>query len=370
MARILMVSKAVAPPWNDGSKNLVRDLACNLRHHSAVIMTHAGSASSLPNVAYEPVYARRPARFAPALADNARVMARLLTGRAYDLWHFFFAPNPRSSQACAWAARLRRTPTVQTVCSAPAVSADLKSLLFADRSVVLSRSSEARALDAGVPWGSLRRIAPAVAPLAPLSASSAAGARARLGLPADRPLVVYPGDLEFSLGAERMLRAAAVLRHKHDLVLALACRMKTRAAREHEHRLQALAANLGIGDRVVWIGETPLIHQLLGAADVVALPAENLYAKVDLPLVLIEAMLLERAIVVAHGTPAVELCDGEAGIAVAAEVDAVAESIGRLLDDSHARMLLGARARKAAIERFDPLVVASAYEALYDELLR
>ena len=31
MARILMVSKPVAPPWNDSSKNLVRDVAGHLR---------------------------------------------------------------------------------------------------------------------------------------------------------------------------------------------------------------------------------------------------------------------------------------------------------------------------------------------------
>jgi phosphatidylinositol alpha-1,6-mannosyltransferase len=370
MARILMVSKPVAPPWNDGSKNLVRDLASNLRRHSAAVMTQKGSTSQLPNVAYEPVYARSPARFAPALADNARVMLRLLTGRGYDAWHFFFAPNRRSSQACAWAARLRQVPTVQTMCSAPAMNADLKALLFADRNVVLSRFSEARALEAGVARASLHRIAPAVAPLAPLGADAVADARSALGLPAQGPLVVYPGDLEFSLGAERMLRAAAVLRRQHDLVLALACRMKTSAAREHEHRLRALAASWNLAERVVWIGETPHIHRLLGAADVVALPAETLYAKVDLPLVLIEAMLLERAIVVAHGTPAAELCEREAGVAVAADVDAVAQAIGRLLDDSEARKKLGARARTVALERFHPSVVATAYEDLYDELLQ
>lgn len=369
MPRILMVSKPVAPPWNDSSKNLVRDIACSLRRHSATIMTPAGVRSSLAGLAHAPIYPPARPRFAPALAENARVMVHLVAGPAYDLWHFFFAPNKKSSRACALAARLRRVPTVQTVCSAPAAGADLRALLFADRTVVLSRHTQTRALDAGVPSAALRRIAPAVAPLDPLSKDAADRARAVFGLPVDKALLVYPGDLEFSMGAERMLRAHALLRSRHELVLAMACRMKTPAAREQERRLRALAAKLGLDASVTWIGETSRIHALLGAADLVALPAETLYAKMDLPLVLIEAMLLTRPVVVAEGTAAAELSDGGAALAVAPDPEAIAAGIARLLDDAKARTELGARARSSALERFHPTNVASAYEALYDELL-
>jgi glycosyltransferase involved in cell wall biosynthesis len=370
MARILMVSKPVAPPWNDSSKNLVRDVASHLHSHGSVVMTQRGVDFHWPGVTRAAVYARSSPRFAPALSANARVMLRLLTGRAYDLWHFFFAPNPLSSRACAWAAHVRGVPTVQTVCSAPAPNAELRALLFADRTVVLSRYSENRALAAGVPRASLRRIAPAVAKLELPDAGSTERSRALFGLPADQLLVVYPGDLEFSSGAERALRAHALLRRQHDVVLVLACRMKTRAAAEHEHRLRQLARSLGVESSVIWVGETQHIHALLGAADVVALPAENLYAKMDLPLVLIEAMLLGRAVVVATGTAAAELAEDDAALSVAADVDATAHGIGQLLGDAGERARLGTRARRAALERFDPAGVACAYEALYDELLR
>jgi len=370
MARILMVSKPIAPPWNDSSKNLVRDIASYTLRHHATVMTQRGDEPPLRAVTCEPVYGRRTSRFAPALRDNAQVLLRLLTGSRHDIWHFFFAPNPRSSAAGRLAARARRVRTVQTVCSAPRAGVDLPRLLFADLTVVLSRYTEAIALRAGVPPDTLRCIAPAVAPLEPPAESDLRRLRLQFGLAPESPLIVYPGDLEVSQAAERMLRAHVLLQREHGAQLALACRAKTPRAREHEQRLRALAHTLGIESSVRFIGETPQIHGLLAAAEVVALPAEDLYAKMDLPLVLIEAMLLGRAVVVAEGTPAAELCDGDAAVAVPADADAVAHAISGLLRDPQGRAQLGARARAAALARHHPAVVASAYEALYDELLR
>jgi glycosyltransferase involved in cell wall biosynthesis len=370
MFRILMVSKPVAPPWNDSSKNLVRDVTAHLKRYRATVMTARGAQSGIAGVESTGVYARRAGRFAPALVDNARVMLRLLAGDRHDLWHFFFAPNPRSSAAGRVAARARSVPTVQTVCSAPAEGIDLERALFCDRAVVLSRYTERRMLAAGVPRAMLRRIPPAVTPLTPLGESDVARVRGELGLPRDRALLVYPGDLEYSGAAERVLRAFAEQRGKNDAALVLACRKKTAAAHNCEARLRELGRSLGIADRMIWSGETPRIHDLLACADLIALPAENLYAKMDLPLVLIEAMLLARPVILAQDTPAAELAEGDAAVAVAAEVGATAAAIGRLLGDGAERAALGQRARAAALARYQPDNVASAYEALYDELLR
>jgi glycosyltransferase involved in cell wall biosynthesis len=370
MPRILMVSKPVAPPWNDSSKNLVRDVASHLVRHSATIMVARGSQSAVAGVHSAPVYAAKRGRFAPGLADNARVMLHLVTGAQHDVWHFFFAPNPRSSAAGRWAARLRRVATVQTVCSAPAENADVARLLFADRTIVLSRYTEQRVLAAGVPRAALRYIPPAVSPLDLHTREQAAHARDVLGLPQGRALIVFPGDLEVSGAAERVLRAHAVLRRSHDVMLAMACRAKTAHAHTHEVRLRELSESLGSAADVAWLGETAHIHALLGTADIVALPAENLYAKMDLPLVLIEAMLLGRPVLTAIGTPAQELCEDGAALAVAPDVEATTDVLARLLGDEAERRALGERARRSALSRFHPANVAEAYGAVYDELLQ
>lgn len=369
-ARVLMVSKPVAPPWNDSSKNLVRDLARSLRRHRATVMTRDGVDPELPGVDRTALYGSHAGHFAPALAANARVLWALMTGARYDLWHFFFAPNPRSSAACAWAARRRGMRTIQTVCSAPAGTTNLVQVLFADRIVVLSHDTERRVLAAGIAPERVRHIPPAVEPLAVPTAAELRQARDAFALPQDRALVLYPGDLEFSSGAECMIRAHAAMRERRAVTLVLACRVKTAKAKEHELRLRGLVAELGLQDSTLWLGETPHIHRLLAAADVVALPADTLYAKMDLPLVLIEAMLLERAVVTSDTIAAAELAQDDAAVAVTPTPGAVARAIQALLEDPEARRALGQRARAAALERYHPTRMASAYETVYDELHR
>jgi phosphatidylinositol alpha-1,6-mannosyltransferase len=369
MSRILLVSKPVAPPWNDSSKNLVRDLALNMSRHTPTVLSRRGASPRLAGVRIAPIYPDRPGRYAPALADNARVALRLLTGLGADLWHFFFAPNPRSSSVARLAAALRRKKSIQTVCSAPAPGADLSRVLFADRVVVLSRHTEQRFLDRGVAADRLRRIPPAVGSLAPLTAAQQANTRARLGLPADRHLLVYPGDLEFGTGADRAIAALAALPTAADAHLVMACRAKTGRALECERNLKETAEQRGLAPRVTWLGETPEIRNLLGCADLVLLPTEDLYAKMDLPLVLLEAMSLGRPVLVAENTSAAELADDGAAIAVDPSDESLAAAALDLLNDGDRRRRIGDRARRAVTERFGPLQMAAAYEQLYDELL-
>jgi glycosyltransferase involved in cell wall biosynthesis len=220
-----------------------------------------------------------------------------------------------------------------------------------------------------VPASQLRRIAPAVAPLEPQTEQASLNLRVSLGIPTDRPLVVYPGDLEFSAGAECAIRAHARLIQNCDATLVLACRAKTPRAHARELHLRALAGELGVDASTLWLGELPQIHGLLAAADVVTLPADTLYAKMDLPLVLIEAMMLGKPVLTTQTTAAAELSEDDAAVAVPFDVEAVASALGRLLTDGHERARLGQRAREAALSRFHPSIMATAYEKVYDELL-
>ena len=369
MAEVLLVSKPVVPPWHDSSKNLVRDLACAMKRHTPLIMGRRGEDSALEGVTALPVY-RRPGGFAPGLFDQASVLTTLLGSRRGEIWHFFFAPNPKSSMAGRFASGLRRRKTVHTVCSAPREDADLSRVLFADLTVVLSRTTEQRLLNGGVDPARLRRIAPAIVPLTPRDADGRARIRAELQLPSG-PLYVFPGDLEFGAGGRLALEALADLPEAH---LVMACRAKTPAAAEAERVLRALAHARGLEERVTWVGETPRIHDYLACADVVTLVSETLYAKMDYPLVLLEAMSLERPVLVARRTPAEELGAGvdlrESGCgALAPEAGALVDTLRSLFADQALLRDAGRAARRRVLEGHAPAPLAAAYEALYDELL-
>src|SRR5262245_6200428 len=122
--RVLFVSKPIAPPFYDGTKCLVRDVALNLTRYRAQIMVPARSGGLAPSRAGHPgIEAARvytdAGSYAPALGENARAMAFLAVGARADLWHFVFAPNPRAAAVARAARVLRRAKVVQTVASAP-----------------------------------------------------------------------------------------------------------------------------------------------------------------------------------------------------------------------------------------------------------
>ncbi len=368
MSEILIVSKPISPPWNDGSKTLVRDLAGAMTRHDPVVLGVRGVPLALARGRVEPLFYQPNEGFGLSGVPAMRLAARLASGRRGDLWHFVFAPNARTSRTARALSRLRRVPTVQTVASVPRPGEDLDAVLFADRVVVLSRRTERRFLEHGVSAARLRRIAPCVAPVR-VSGDMRGDGRRLAGLPADAPVVLFPGDLAPGGGGRETIEAVAALPPSLGAILVVAARRKSGRVAEAERALRQLAADRGIAERVRWVGETAHIHALIAAADVVALPGTDLGAKVDLPIVLLEALCLGVPVLVARGGSAEELADGGGARSIDSDSDAIARSLEDVLCDTDGRPARAAAAKRAYLA-YRPEGMAEAYERVYDEVLR
>ena len=368
MVEVLFVSKPVAPPWNDSSKNLVRDIAGNLTRFSPVLMGRSGEPHPIDRGRVEAVYrAASDGGFSPSLQDNLAVFRRLLLGGSVDLWHFFFAPNPKSSAAGRFAGAVRRRPSVHTVCSVPTEGINVAKVLFADVTVVLSRFAHARFREEGIAESALRVIPPCVPALDEPTSAERIELRERHQIPQSAAVWIYPGDLEFGGGAEIALEAFAAT-NRSDALLLMACRRKTPRADEALARLLEQVKRWGIEERVRWVGETRQIHQLLALSDFILMVNRSAYAKMDYPLVALESMCLGRPVLVGEGTPAMELADDGGALGVKTSGEAVAAAVERLSADREAYEELGKRARALATTKLSPQEVAGAYELLYEEL--
>ncbi|RYZ09408.1 MAG: glycosyltransferase family 1 protein [Myxococcales bacterium] len=364
MPRVLFVSKPIAPPFHDGTKCLVRDVAAALRELSPVVLTTREGLSLLPpGVEGRAVYGGSGS-FAPALADNARAAFALLTGPRDDLWHFVFAPNARTGQVARLLKRARRLPIVQTVASPPRHFTGLSRLIFGDELVVQSRATAASLAAAAsaerFELPPVTVIPPPVAAISRPSEDAVRQARAELGLrDADR-IVLYPGDLEVSSGAEISQALVTPLTERFpDAVVVFAYRNKTPHAAERAARLRRLleGKQVRITDRV------SSMHALLAASRVVIFPVDDLWGKVDQPIVLLEALSL--------GVPCAVLDRGPlrdvVGAAKVTSVDARVwlDAVTPLFADGPARRAAEAEGRDAASRVYASGVVARAYEAIY-----
>jgi glycosyltransferase involved in cell wall biosynthesis len=131
--------------------------------------------------------------------------------------------------------------------------------------------------------------------------------------------------------------------------------------------LQRLAQELGLGQRVRFLGSCSDVPDILRASDVFVLSSDY----EGNPLSVLEAMAAGLPVVstAVGGVP--ELVQhGATGLLVpAGDARALAEAITQLGRDADQRAAMGHAARQTALERFDVRAMSRAYAALYQQLL-
>jgi glycosyltransferase involved in cell wall biosynthesis len=215
----------------------------------------------------------------------------------------------------------------------------------------IGRPAQYASVPSGVPTAALRERAP-----------SRASARARLGLSPGDFVVAALGRFVpvkgFDLLVAALPRLSAAVPGARLLLI---------GDGPERAGLTALAARLGVGDRVTITGATADVGAYLAAADVFAAPSRN----EGMGRALVEAMALGLPVVGAAvgGIPAV-VVDGVCGRLVASgDAAALAEALGDLARDAALRAKLGAAAVERA-EAFSSAVAEVAMLAVYDGLAR
>jgi glycosyltransferase involved in cell wall biosynthesis len=132
-------------------------------------------------------------------------------------------------------------------------------------------------------------------------------------------------------------------------------------------RLERRALELGLGDRVQFLGFRTDVPQVLAAADVVVLPS---HAE-GFPLAVLEAMACGKPVVATPvGGVAEAVVDEVTGLLVPpGEPGALAGAVARLLGDARMSARLGAAARMRINERFSVGVFARAVQSVYARIV-
>ena len=186
--------------------------------------------------------------------------------------------------------------------------------------------------------------------------------RRELGIGAGTPLVGIVARLAAVKAHETFLEAARAIAHaRPDATFLVVGDGERRAA------LEALAAGLGLGARVRFLGWRADLDRLYADLDVVVLTSKNEGS----PVALIEAMAAGRPVVSTRAGGVEDVVtDGETGLLVpVGDSAAVARAILTLLDDPARAARLGTAARAAAVARFGSGRLVGDIDALYRRLL-
>ena len=176
-------------------------------------------------------------------------------------------------------------------------------------------------------------------------------------LPTDL-IVTMASRLLYNKGVPEFVEAAKAIRATHQDARLILAGERDAGSRDSvtERDLEAWAHD----GSILYVGHRADMPQLLAISDIVVLPT---YYPEGIPRVLIEAAAMGRPIVATAIPGVVEIVeDGANGLLVPPmDSTALAEAIGRLLDDPALRSRYGAVGRRKAEEQFDDNLVAGRY---------
>jgi glycosyltransferase involved in cell wall biosynthesis len=132
-------------------------------------------------------------------------------------------------------------------------------------------------------------------------------------------------------------------------------------------RLEALAAELGLGDRVSFLGLRSDVPRLLASCDVVVLSSIN----EGLPVAALEAMAASRPVVASAVAGTLEaVVDGETGLLVPeGDPESLAAALRSVLDDRAQAMRMGAAGRARVVAKFAQQEMVDRVSSVYEQLL-
>lgn len=191
-----------------------------------------------------------------------------------------------------------------------------------------------------------------------------AAVREEVGAGKDDVVIVQVSRMEEWKGHRLHLEALARLRDLAGWVCWQVGGAQRPAEVEYLRAMQALAAELGLSERVRFLGERPDVPRLLAAADIHCQP--NLGPE-PFGITFIEALYARLPVVTTAIGAAPEIVTPACGVLVPpADPVALAGALARLIGDDEARRLLGAAGPARAAELCDPVVQT---RRLHDALL-
>ena len=176
--------------------------------------------------------------------------------------------------------------------------------------------------------------------------------RAELGIADDAVVIIQASRMEPWKGQMQCLRGLAQLRDLDSWICVQAGGPQRPFERDYFEALTKAAAELGIAERVRFLGLRNDVPRLMSAADIYCQPNTGLEG---LPIVFGEAMYAGLPIVSSRIGGFWELVDESSGIlAPSDDILSLASALRSLIESSDLRNRLGRSARDRAIAFFDP----------------
>lgn len=366
----LMVSKPLAPPWQDSNKNLTRNIISYVNNVCFHVLTPKDYTFNKDNVISEDIY-QPTGDYAQEIQQNIQALFHLITvNKQIDMFHFVHTPNPQKSLVLKHLTKFKNIPSIHTIIKTPESYYDIKNLLFADKIVTLSDYNKQKLKEAGVQ--NISRIYPGL-DLKEIDNYDpyALEFRNEHNL-LKNFLILFAGDSEYSGVNKSVLECIPPIVSKyHNAKFIFACRKKTEDSKDVESELKQNVIDLGIEKYFIFLSQVDDMLKVIRSIDICIFPIGPQTNRVDIPLLLLECMAYAKPVVISDLPPLNEVFLDDIGYKVNPEDrDSLIKALLELLESNSLRFEKGYKARQIVEKYFNIKILAKEYENLYAGLLK
>lgn len=372
--KILLVTRPIAPPWDEASKNFAFYLAKNISEFSLSLLTN-GIINDLPSSVHQKaIYTSNDFSYFQKLRliRNLRKIKN-----EFDILHYIFTPTKQNTFLLKHFVGYKKnnsTRVIQTIATLREdlyTEKDIRNLMFGD--LIITYSDYAKNKLNSLGFNNVKRVYPGIDLEYYFPKTKNSEAMKQLGISEQDFVVTYPGEY-VRLGAtddivNMVIQNAETLREKNIKIL-FACRLKNdpKAIQKKNEVVKKLKDHDVLG-LTIFVDIFPDMAAVYNLSDVIIFPAQNMKGKFDVPLVVVEAMACEKPVIVSNLPVLKEFARENNSVTI--QKGNIAELKNAILDlcqNPEKRKIIGKSARKFCEENFDIKKIADIYAQIYAKL--
>lgn len=396
MTKVLLVTRPIAPPWDEASKNFAYTLAKNfgLQENLELHLMTRGILPELPkNIIQENIYTSSQNDF--TFTQKIRSLFFQLKNRnKFDISHYFFTPTKLNSFVIKNFIRNNKTKIIQTVATLREdlySDEKLKSLIFGD--LIITYSDYAKNKLNSLGFNNAKRIYPGIDLNYYSPAPEDDELLVKYKLKATDFIVTYPGEYTRLGATDDIVNMIILLCHSersvseveesnlgrsldyarddkfNNIKFVFACRIKNDADRKKKEEVMKKLEENNCLDRVIFTDTVFDVAKIYNMSDVIIFPVQNMKGKFDVPLAAIEPMACEKPVIISDLLILQEFAKPEHSVIIEkGNIEQLKNAILDLYGNPEKRTLLGKNARKFVEENFNIKKIAEEYKKIYNEL--
>lgn len=378
MRKVLLITRPIAPPWDEASKNFAYYLAKNLTMFEMYILTNGFISNLPPHIHQKPIYTSNKLTYLQRV--RLLKLRGLLAKNNFDILHYMLTPSKLNSFSFKTFIRNEHTKTIQTIATLREdllKDKDFKKILFAD--LIITYSDYAKNKLNRLGFNNVKRVYPGIDLDMYKSAEKDPDLIRFFGLKKTDFIIQYEGEftrLGFTDDLVKFIITYAGELRKRRIKIIFPGRIKGKEDLEKKREVKKTLESKRVLDIAVLnetdyacMGEADFMQKKYNLSDIIIFPVRNMHGKFDIPLNVVEAMACEKPVIISDLPILSELAkDDNSVIIPMGNIEALYKAILDLYENPARRKALGKNARKFVEENFDIKKIAEIYRKIYEKL--